>query len=69
MVFGLVGHAVNCYGCGGLASGCWNGFQLGCGLFQLDGYAYFHDINYYILWVVCESVNLLLFHKTLNCVI
>ena len=25
-------QAMGCYGCGGLACGSWDGFQLGCGL-------------------------------------
>ena len=48
------------HGRGGSICGGWDGFRLGCysgcGLFRLDGYEYFHDINSYIWWVVCVKV-------------
>ena len=64
----VMGHLSACvgwvdgsrHGHGGSACSGRDGFQLGCyggcGLFRLDVYAYFHDINSYIWWVVCEPI-------------
>ena len=49
-----MGHAM------GMVGPWRDGFRLGyyggCGLFRMDGYEYFHDINSYIWRVVCVKV-------------